>query len=145
MLSPAWTAVLVGALLWFGQVAGVPRSAAEETAVRQPVEVPLGSDGVQRATIRMDSYSYDPQHLIVQAGKPIELTLTSVTLLTPHNFVLKVPELGLDIDETVWGGKTAVVRFAVPQPGTYPFYCDKKLLFFPSHREEGMEGTLEVR
>ena len=26
------------------------------------------------------------------------------------------------------------------KPGTYSFYCDKQLLFFPNHREEGMEG-----
>jgi hypothetical protein len=28
--------------------------------------------------------------------------------------------------------------------GIYPFYCSRKLLFFESHREKGMEGTLEV-
>jgi hypothetical protein len=28
--------------------------------------------------------------------------------------------------------------------GEYPFYCSKKLLFFKSHREKGMEGMLEV-
>jgi hypothetical protein len=31
------------------------------------------------------------------------------------------------------------------QPGIYLFYCDKKLLFLPSHREKGMEGRLEGR
>ena len=25
------------------------------------------------------------------------------------------------------------------------FYCDKKLLFFKSHREKGMEGVLKVQ
>jgi hypothetical protein len=29
--------------------------------------------------------------------------------------------------------------------GTFPFYCDKKLLFFKSHHERGQEGHLEVR
>ncbi len=36
------------------------------------------------------------------------------------------------------------VRFTPREPGAYPFYCDKKLLFFPSHRERGMEGVIEV-
>lgn len=111
----------------------------------QPVTASLGSDGVQRATITLDSYSYSPNHLIVEAGKPVELTLTSVTTVTPHNFVLKEPTAGLAVDETVWGGKTAMVRFTPTQPGSFTFFCDKRLWPLPSHREKGMEGKLEVR
>ena len=105
----------------------------------------IGEDGIQRATITLDSYSYAPRHLIVQAGKPVELTLTSVTILTPHNFVLKDPAAGLDINQDVSAGKTSRVQFTPVQPGRFTIYCDKKLLFFQSHREKGMEGLLEVR
>lgn len=93
----------------------------------------------------MDSYSYTPNHIVVRAGKPVELTLTSVTTLTPHNFVLKEPAAGLTVEQDVRAGKTATVRFTPTQPGAFTFYCDKKLLFFASHREKGMEGRLEVR
>ncbi|WP_447980297.1 cupredoxin domain-containing protein [Candidatus Nitrospira bockiana] len=110
-----------------------------------PFSVPLDPDGVQRATIILDSYSYDPPHLIVQAGKPVELVLRSVTTLTPHNFILKEPQAGLVVEADVGAGKTMTVRFTPTEPGVYPFYCDKKLLFFPSHRAKGMEGLLEVR
>jgi len=27
----------------------------------------------------------------------------------------------------------------------FAFYCDKRLLFFKSHHEKGMEGRLDVR
>ncbi len=37
-----------------------------------------------------------------------------------------------------------VIRFTPTRVGSYPFYCNKKLLFFESHREKGMEGILEV-
>lgn len=104
-----------------------------------------GQDGVQRATLTLDSYSYAPNHLVVHAGKPVELTLKSVTTITPHNFVLKEPGAGLQIDTEVDHGDSAVVTFTPTQSGTYAFYCDKKLLFFASHREKGMEGRLEVR
>jgi plastocyanin len=107
--------------------------------------VPVAQDGVQRATITLDSYSYTPNHLIVEAGKPVELTLTSVTTVTPHNFVLKEPAAGLAVDETVWGGKTVTVKFTPAQAGTFTFYCDKRLWPMPSHRDKGMEGKLEVR
>ena len=110
-----------------------------------PVEVETGPDGVQRVSITMDSYSYRPNHLVVRAGQPVELTLTSVTILTPHNFVLKEPAAGLSVEQDVGAGKTATVRFTPTVPGVFTFYCDKKLLFFASHREKGMEGRLEVR
>ena len=51
----------------------------------------MAADGVQRATVTLDSYSYTPNHLIVEAGKPVELTLTSVTTIVPHNFIIKGP------------------------------------------------------
>ncbi|MFM8552755.1 MAG: cupredoxin domain-containing protein [Nitrospiraceae bacterium] len=106
-----------------------------------PVVLEPGADGVQRATITLDSYSYTPDHVIVQAGKPVELTLNSATLITPHNFIIKE----LAVEQDVGAGKTATVRFTPVEPGIYPFYCDKKLPFFPSHRAKGMEGRLEVR
>ncbi len=120
-----------------------PAVAAETTG--QPFPVPVDQDGVQRATVQLDSYAYTPGHLIVQAGKPVELTLVSVTFLTPHNFVLLDSAAGLAVEQDVGAGKTVVVKFTPSRPGLYSFYCDKKLPFFPSHREKGMEGRLEVR
>ncbi|MGH7165471.1 MAG: cupredoxin domain-containing protein [Nitrospiraceae bacterium] len=120
-----------------------PGQAGAQSAA--PVLVQVDPDGVQRATIVLDSYSYSPNHLVVQSGKPVELILTSVTTLTPHNFLLKEPAAGLDIEKDVGAGKSLTVRFTPTQPGTFTFYCDKKLLFFKSHREKGMEGRLEVR
>ena len=105
----------------------------------------MDADGVQRLEMVLDSYSYSPQHIIVQAGVPVELLLTSVTFLTPHNFILKDEAAGLSIDLDVGAGKTIPVRFTPTQKGVFRFYCDKKLLFFASHREKGMEGTMEVR
>jgi plastocyanin len=110
-----------------------------------PFAVQVDEDGVQRAGIQLDSYAYVPSRLIVQAGKPVELTLTSVTFITPHNFILLEPSAGLTIEQDIGSGKTVIVKFTPTKPGLYPFYCDKKLLFLPSHREKGMEGRLEVR
>lgn len=127
---------LISLLFW----GGIQSLSAEEPAVIAP-----GQDGVQRATLTLDSYSYAPNHLVVHAGKPVELTLTSVTSITPHNFVLKEPGAGLQVEQEVGAGKTVVIRFTPTQAGLFVFYCDKKLLFFASHREKGMEGKLEVR
>jgi len=132
---PRHSALLI-ALLLLQPAAGM----AEDAKILEP-----DADGVQRAAVTMDSYSYTPNHFVVRAGKPVEMALTSVTLLTPHNFILKEPSAGLAVEEDVGAGKTKTVRFTPSKPGTYTFYCDKKLLFFASHREKGMEGRLEVR
>jgi plastocyanin len=114
-------------------------------AAAPPVTAEIGADGVQRATIVLDSYSYAPNHLIVQAGKPVELTLTSVTTIVPHNFILKDSAAGLNIEKDVGAGKTDKVTFTPTQAGTGTFYCDRRLWPMPSHRDKGMEGRLEVR
>jgi len=120
---------------------------AQEKPVAPPPAViaEVGSDGVQHASITLDSYSFTPARLIVQAGRSVELTLISVTNLTPHNFILKDPAAGLSVAQEVGPRETAKVIFTPTNPGIYVFYCDKKLPFFPSHREQGMEGRLEVR
>lgn len=111
----------------------------------QGVIVPLSADGVQRMEVTLDSYSFTPNHLIVKENIPVELTLKSVTWLVPHNFVLKSPEAGLGIEQEVPPGGTATIRFTPVRSGEFKFVCAKKLLFFPSHEDLGMVGTLEIR
>jgi len=108
-------------------------------------EVPLDPDGIQRAVVEADSYEFSPRHLVVRAGKPVELTVKSVTVLVPHNLVIDDPKSGLAIKEEIPAGQTVKVTFTPTAPGSFAIYCDKKLLFFKSHREKGMEGVLEVR
>jgi len=127
--------MVIGCLLFTRAATGQP----------EPVVLEVGPDGVQRGQVALDSYSYTPNHLVVQAGIPVEIRLNSLTTLTPHNFVIKEPAAGLSITQDVGAGKTVTVRFTAFKPGTYWVYCDKKLLFFASHRAKGMEGRLEVR
>src|SRR5438067_7597712 len=71
-----------------------------------PVELTEDADGVQRATVKVDSYSYTPDRVIVRAGRPVELTLVSMTTLTPHNFVLKDLSGGSLVEREVGAGTT---------------------------------------
>ena len=109
------------------------------------VEVPTAPDGVQRAVVEADSYDFSPHHLVVLAGRPVELTFKSRTWLVPHNVIIDDPRSGLAIREAIPAGGSATVRFTPMVSGTFVIYCDKKLPFFKSHREKGMEGVLEVR
>ena len=103
------------------------------------------TDGVQRVTMTVDSHFYKPDHLVVRAGVPVELILISRTTFTPHNFVLKEPNAGMDINKEIGAGETVKVRFTPTKAGVFTFFCDKKLLFFKSHRDKGMEGILKVQ
>lgn len=99
----------------------------------------------QRFEIDLGDYRFKPDTLEVIAGEPVELVLTNQDTITPHTLTLSAPEAGLEIDVDVGAGKTVTTTFTPPRAGTYVFYCDKKLLFFPSHREKGMEGKLVVK
>jgi plastocyanin len=91
----------------------------------------------------VDSYSFDPDTIKVTAGKPVELTLRSVTSLVPHNFTIDDPASGLDVDVDIPSGEDVTVTFTPLKTGKFPFYCGKKGLF-GSHLKKGMKGTLEV-
>ncbi len=98
--------------------------------------------GVQKVSMAAGSYFFDPNYVIVKANIPVELTIKKEPG-TPHDFVIDAPDAGMSIKEPL-STEPKVIKFTPTKPGKYPFYCDKKLLFFPSHRSKGMEGTIEV-
>ncbi len=110
-----------------------------------PVTLIPDQNGVQRVKIVLDSYFYSPNEIIIQANKPVLIELENQSFLTPHNFVLDNAEVGLHHAINVSAGDTVNLQLLLNSPGRYTFYCNKQLLFFPSHNEEGMEGVLEVR
>jgi len=116
---------------------------AGETAGSDTVQAVIGADGKQRAHIIGGSYFFRPKHIIVKVNVPVELSLRRETGIVPHTFVLKIPEAGVNIDEKL-DTDEKVVSFTPTVAGTFDFYCRDRLLFFRSHRERGMEGTLEV-
>ena len=109
------------------------------------MEIPFDSDGVQRAVVEADSYAFIPNHLTVNAGKPVELTFKSVTWVVPHNVIIDDPRSGLNIREEIPAGERLTITFTPMVSGSFAIYCNKKLPFFKSHREKGQEGVLEVR
>ncbi|MBX3331842.1 MAG: cupredoxin domain-containing protein [Nitrospira sp.] len=136
---------VLGAAGWFIAAPVVVGSAADGSEPGPPIVVPISPDGVQRAKVILDSYSYSPNHLVVESGKPVELTLTSVTTIIPHNLIIKDSAGNLSVEQDVGAGNTVIARFVTTQPGLFPFFCDKRLWPMPSHRDKGMEGILEVK
>ncbi|KWU29411.1 quinol oxidase [Burkholderia sp. MS389] len=108
-----------------------------------PLRVPIDADGVQRVTIVGGSYFFRPNHVIVRAHAPVELTVSAEPGVVPHSFEIDAPQAGIAV-RTELGTTPKTFRFTPVQPGRFAYYCTHRLLFFSSHRERGMEGVLEV-
>jgi plastocyanin len=103
----------------------------------------VAHDGVQRVRLVGGSYFFKPDHIIVRANVPVELTVSKEAGIAPHNLVIQAPGANINLKEDL-SVTPKTITFTPRLPGRYLFYCDKKLLFFPSHRKKGMEGVLEV-
>ena len=137
--APKFAKIFIGLALL-----GVVKVATAFTAAPESVIVAVSKDNVQRLEITVDSYSFTPSRFVVKQNIPVELTFKSVSWVVPHNFILKSPEAGLTIDQEIGTGETTIVRFTPTRIGEFKFSCTKKLLFFPSHEDQGMVGTLVV-
>ncbi len=118
---------------------GFAESSQESRFIAVPDE-----DGVQRVYMRAGSYYYKPSHIVVRAGIPVELVVIRESTIVPHNIVMDNPSAGMEFRVEIDPDEPVKVRFTPTRAGIYPFYCDKKLPFLPSHREKGMEGVIEV-
>jgi plastocyanin len=110
-----------------------------------PLAAPAADAEAQQVTVHLGDYRYRPDAVEVVAGRPVELTLVNEDKITPHNFTLKEPNAGIDLDAAVSAGESTTLHFTPQTAGSYTFYCNKKLPFMKSHRERGMEGKLTVR
>lgn len=90
-------------------------------------------DGAETREIIARSMTFAPAPLQLEAGEPINVTLTSED--TTHDLTVDEVDfhLAADRNETVTGG------LLIDDPGTYTGYCS-----VPGHREAGMELTFTV-
>ena len=117
---------------------------AEDAASKQKIyTATVDKDGIQRVEITGGEYYFDPSYIIVKKDTPVEFTIRKTSGVIPHNIVIEAPEAGINIRESI-STEPKVIRFTPTKTGKYAVYCDKKLLFFKSHKEKGMEGILEV-
>lgn len=112
---------------------------AEEKIFKATVD----SDGVQRVEIQGGGYFFKPKHVVVKVHIPVEIKVRKEAGWVPHNIVMNEPEAGIVFDVSL-NEESGLIKFTPTKTGKFPFYCSKKLLFFESHREKGMDGYLEV-
>ena len=108
-------------------------------------EVVAKSDasGVQHVVVEVHSFYYKPSRVVVESGKPVEMTLKFKNFFTPHNLTCDHGDAGIRIDKSAGFmsfRRTKQILFTPGKPGEYPFYCG-----VDSHMKKGMTGTLVVR
>ncbi len=121
----------------FGQ--GDPKS--DPKAVKKVIAT-VDQDGVQRVAILGGSYYYDPNYIVVKVNVPVELSVRRESGMTPHDFIIKAPEAGIEV-KIEMETKPKLATFTPAKPGKYEIVCTKKFLWI-NHRKKGMEGVLEV-
>lgn len=94
--------------------------------------------------VSLDSYSITPNRIVVNVNEPVTLKVTNKATLIPHDLIIKVPEAGIDVEVDLHAGKSGETTFTPTRAGTYEMLCNKKLLFFKSHKDKGMHGVLVV-
>ncbi|BCT66910.1 quinol oxidase [Nitrosospira sp. NRS527] len=109
----------------------------------EPYRAAVGVDGVQQVNMLAGGYFFRPSHIIVKVDVPVRFVVRVEQGIVPHGLVLKAPEANISINADL-SRESQTFTFTPSAPGRYAFYCPKKLLFFKSHREHGMEGILEV-
>ena len=128
--------VLAVTVIFFSQTA---RSLSQELSSQSD----MATSG--QIVIDMESYAFTPFEISVVVGTPLKLILRNQSFLVPHNFLLDDPNGDRVLEIDISSGESQSHTLTLSEPGIYPFYCDKQLLFFPTHREEGMEGRLIVQ
>lgn len=116
---------------------------AADKPVEKTFAATVNAQGVQVVDMTGGDYYFDPNHVIVKVNVPVEIHIKKASGFVPHNMLMDSPDAGMKFSEAI-SEAGSVIKFTPTKTGTFPFYCDKKLLFFESHREKGMEGKMEV-
>jgi len=114
-------------------------------------------DKMETITISFDEFSYEPDEIVFQAGKPYKLVLKNLAEKKKHYFT--APEFYKAIaTRKVQSNKDGEIKapyftalelmvngqldlyFVPVTKGEYPVYCT-----FDGHRDEGMEGKLIIQ
>jgi plastocyanin len=109
----------------------------------EPFVVPVDEGGSQTVEVVGGDYYFKPRHIVVKVRVPVRFLVRTEGSLTVHDIVMSEPEAGMEFAMDISTEQTDI-SFTPLKTGKYAFYCDKKFMFFPSHREKGMEGVLEV-
>ena len=101
------------------------------------------SHGVQVVDVEVHSFYFKPNRIVVDAGKPVDLTLHFKSFFVPHNFTCIDGDAGIAVSRGAGFmsfSRTKHATFTPTRPGEYAFFCH-----VDGHAKKGMKGTIVVR
>ncbi len=116
---------------------------AQDLLAEEKRHVAKVSDGIQRVEIVGGEYFFEPKLIVVKVNLPVEMKYRKEGGFVPHELVVEAPQAGIDLNlemKSDW----QTVTFTPTKNGSYQMECQKKLLWFKSHKEQGMHGVIEV-
>jgi plastocyanin len=119
-----------------GGTAGARLPVSEMTAT-------TNSEGVQVVDVDVHSFYFKPNRIVVDAGRPVEITLHFKSFFVPHNFTCVDGDAGISVSRSAGFmsfNRTKHARFTPTKAGEYEFFCH-----VDGHHKKGMEGVLIVR
>jgi plastocyanin domain-containing protein len=147
MRLASYVAISLALILAFGFTA-IGQEAKEGThdhamGVEKRFVATIGADGVQHVEVLGGEYYFDPNYIVVKVNTPVELTVKKAAGYVPHNMLVKAPDAGIDFKVDL-DKDAKPVKFTPTKVGKYEIICDKKVLWFKSHKDRGMDGFIEV-
>ncbi len=140
MISGCRGVQLAGSLLAAALLAAASSGCATSGFDRLPsLGVAEQVGAVQVARLKLESYYFEPDRLMVKVGVPVRLILDNSTLFTGHDFSIFAPDANLEIDVYVPARQQVTVQFVPEIVGEYRYYCN-----IDDHAARGMVGTLVV-
>jgi plastocyanin len=99
--------------------------------------------GVQVVDVDVHSFYFEPNRIVVDRGKPVDVTLHFKSWFAPHNFTCVDQDAGVSGSASkgfMSFGGTKHVKFTPTEAGEYKFFCH-----VDGHAKKGMRGTIVVR
>lgn len=143
--------LILGVLITLAVVAVLALQGGYKTPVGRPTQAPAvvapqtqtptatnegQASGAREITVSGSEFKFSPSSINLTKGETVKITFKNTGTL-PHN--LTIAELGIST-KTVGGGQEDSVTVTADKTGSYTFYCD-----VGNHRQQGMEGRLEVK
>ena len=113
-----------------------PKPSVQNAQNSTPATSSSTASPVKEINISAKEFAYTPSSVSVNVGETVKINLTNDGTTT-HN--LTIAELGVKTKD-VNPGESDSVTFTPKTTGAYTFFCS-----IDSHKDLGLQGTLEVR
>jgi len=87
-------------------------------------------------------YFFDPNYVVVKVNVPVEITIKKEPTIIAHNFVLKAPDAGMDVHQSL-SSDPRIIKFTPRRPGNILFTATRNSSFSRVTEKKGWRASLK--